>query len=90
VDEAYRVSILRVVADLSPELVVNLDPERGIEADDIMAAALPAGSIAFEPPPNGSDEALARPADCRYTRLVASQEGSKAMVNALDLALHET
>lgn len=85
-DVSYREPIAQAMTDFAPELVVNLDRNRGIEGDDLVAAALPAGAIAFELPPRGQDADLIRAANGAYTCLVARGAGPDTMRAALGLA----
>lgn len=84
-DGAYREPLARGIAEFAPELVVNLDPARGIEADDLAAAALPAGGVAFTLPDRGQDEKLARVLDSAYTRLLPGRGGPGALLGVLGL-----
>jgi len=84
-DEAYRASIAQTMADLSPELVVNLDPERGIASDDLVAMAQPAGAIAFALPDRGQDATLIQALNGGYTRLIPREAGPAALLEALGL-----
>jgi hypothetical protein len=85
-DPAYREAIARTMIDYAPELVVNLDRDRGTHADDLAAAARPAGAIAFELPAPGRDQAPSGTADHAYTCLVAPEAGPDAMLAVLGLA----
>jgi len=71
-DEVYREAIAQHLVGFAPELAVNLDPARGIEADDLLNAALPAGALAYELPRRGQDARLVKAANGAYTRLVPS------------------
>jgi len=82
-DAAYRESIVRAMAEFSPELLVNLDPGRGIEADDLCAAALPAGGVAFALPDRGQDAALVAALNRAYTCLIPREAGVGAMLATL-------
>ncbi|MDR3540948.1 MAG: hypothetical protein P4L69_08330, partial [Desulfosporosinus sp.] len=84
-DEAYRESIVHTVLDFAPELAVNLDPARGIEADDLLAAILPAGAIAYELPDRGQNADLRKAANAGYTSLVPRSAGPGALLDALGL-----
>jgi len=69
-DEVYREATVRDLVDFAPELAVNLDPGRGIEADDLVSAALPAGAVAYDLPQRGQDARLVLAANGAYSRLV--------------------
>lgn len=84
-DEVYRGASLRAVSDFAPELVLNLDPGRGIEADELVDASLSTGALAFASLEPGQADALTRPLDGRYTRLIPPQGGPDAMLEALGL-----
>ena len=84
-DEAYRAPIIEDLLDFAPELIVNLDPERGIEADDLVASALPAAAIAFELPARGQDADLVKALNTHYTCLLPRRTGPEAMAEALGL-----
>lgn len=84
-DEAYRSTSLRALSEFSPELVLNLDPGRGSEADALVDAALPTGALAFASPEPGQAETSTGPLDGRYTRLIPPQGGAEAMLEALGL-----
>lgn len=83
-DVAYREAIVGNLAGFAPELIVNLDPERGIEADDLVNAALPAGAIAFELPPRGQDARMIAAANGAYSRLLPKGQG-RLLFGALGL-----
>jgi glycosyltransferase involved in cell wall biosynthesis len=84
-DVPYREAVAQAISGLAPELVVNLDPYRGIEADDLAASALPAGAIAFDLPSRGQDAALVKAANAAYTCLIPQDAGPEAMLEALGL-----
>jgi ADP-heptose:LPS heptosyltransferase len=84
-DVAYRESIARGMTEFSPELVVNLDPGRGIEADDLCAAAPPVAGAAFALPERGQDAALVSALNRAYTSLIPQEAGPEAMLTALGL-----
>ncbi len=84
-DVPYRDSIVRLLVGFAPELMVNLDPERGVQSDDLVHAALPSGAIAYEHPGTGHDVPMVAKADSAYTRLVPRQAGTDAMLAALGL-----
>jgi abequosyltransferase len=84
-DAVYRESIVKTMLNFSPALAVNLDPARGIEADDLMAATLPAGAIAYELPDRGQDAELRRAVNSSYTCLIPKNAGPGALLNALGL-----
>jgi|GEM_PF-450639 len=84
-EEAHREVIAASLAEFSPELVVNLDLERGIQADDLVNAALPAGAIAYELPQGEQDAKLIKAKNGAYTCLVPRGAGPEAMLEALGL-----
>jgi hypothetical protein len=84
---AYREAIAQDIVDFAPELVVNLDRNRGIESDYLVAAALPAGSIAYEHPARVQDEALIASTNSSYTCLVSREAGLDAGPEAMSEAL---
>jgi len=85
-DLPYREAVAGDLAGFAPELAVNLDPERGVEADDLVNAALPAGAIAFELPPRGQDARMVKAANGAYHRLVPKGDWA-GMAGALGLEL---
>jgi hypothetical protein len=87
-DEVYRESVVQSILDFAPGLLVNLDPERGIEADDLAAAARPAGALAYELPDRGQDAGLIKAMNGGYTCLVPKEAGTEAMLAALGLKVH--
>lgn len=84
-DLSYRESIAQTFTAFAPELAVNVDRARGIESDDLVNAALPAGAIAFELPPNGQSESLVKAANGAYSRLIPRASEPDAMLAALGL-----
>jgi glycosyltransferase involved in cell wall biosynthesis len=74
-DAVYREAMVRRLVDFAPELVVNLDPERSVQADDLVNAALPAGAVAYELPERGQDARLRQAANGAYSRLVPRGAG---------------
>lgn len=84
-DETYRDTIAKGLVEFAPELVVNLDPGRAIEADDLVIAAQPAGAIGFELPDRQQDAALIKAVNGTYTCLVPASTGIPPMVSALGL-----
>ena len=85
-DLPYREAVAGELAGFAPELVVNLDPERGVEADDLVNAALPAGAIAFELPRRGQDARMVKAANGAYHRLMPKDDWA-GMAGALGLEL---
>jgi len=84
-DEAYREPLAQGIAEFAPELVVNLDPERGIQADDLAVAALPAGGLAFSLPDRGQDARQIKALNSAYTRLQPKDAGMAGLSEALGL-----
>jgi len=84
-DSTYRECMARSMTEFSPELVVNLDPERGIEADDLVIEALPAGAIGYELPSRGQDPAMVKAVNSVYSCFVSPGAGSEGMLKALGL-----
>jgi hypothetical protein len=85
VDIGYREIISQCLIDFAPELIVNLDPERGIQGDDLVHSALPAGAIGYEFPDSGLAASRVETANSAYTRLVPQRAGQDAMLEALGL-----
>lgn len=88
-DEAYRAGIAQGLAEHAPELIVNLDPERGLEGDDLVMAAQPAGALAFELPDRQQDADLIKAVTQAYQALLPRNAGVAAMISTLDLAPQE-
>lgn len=84
-DAGYRGSMVGRLLEFAPELAVNLDPQRGVQADDLVTAALPAGAIAYELPPRGQDAGLVHSANHAYTCLVPPGKGTAGLLEALGL-----
>lgn len=84
-DEAYREAVARDLQEFAPELAVNLDSRRGIAADDLLLATLPAGAIGFELAAGCQDPALAKALDSPYTLLLPSVVTPDAMLEPLGL-----
>jgi abequosyltransferase len=84
-DETYRDVIAKGIAEFAPELVVNLDPARGIEGDDLVIVAQPAGAIGFELPDRQQEAALIKAVNGAYSCLVPEAAGVSPMVAALGL-----
>jgi abequosyltransferase len=84
-DEVYREPLAQGIIDFAPELVVNLDPERGLQADDLAAAALPAGGLAFSLPDRGQDAKQIKAVNSAYTRLLPGDAGAAGLLEALGL-----
>jgi len=84
-DENYRASIVKSLLDFAPELAINLDPVRGIEADDLMAAVHPLGALAYELPDRGQDTSLRRAANAGYTCLAPESSEPGVLLEALGL-----
>ncbi len=84
-DESYRESIVKDLLDFAPELAVNLDQGRGIEADDLMAAARPPGAIAYEATDRGQNAEQIKAANGGYTCLIPRDAGPGALLEALGL-----
>ncbi len=80
---AYRKFLTQVMADIAPELVLNLDRQRGIQADDLVAEACPAGAIAFELPLRGQNDNLVKALNNPYTCLIAQDAAAEAFLDAL-------
>ena len=87
-DLSYRESIAQTIIDFIPELLINLDRNRGIEADDLVAATHPAGAIAFELPVLGQSPELIKAANDAYTCLLPRAGGLDSMLAALGLENH--
>ena len=85
-DGLYRDSIVKAMLDFAPALAVNLDPARGLEADDLMATVLPAGAIAYALPDRGQDADLRKAANAGYTCLIPNSAGPEAILETLGLA----
>ena len=81
-DPVYRETVAQALAEFAPELMVNLDPERAIQGDDLVNAALPAGAVAHELPARGQDERTIKAANGAYSLLVPR---GAAMFEALGL-----
>jgi len=84
-DGTYREAIAQGMTEFAPELVVNLDSARGIEGDDLVIAAQPAGAIGFELPDRQQDAALVKAVNGAYTCLVPASTGVSPMVSSLGL-----
>lgn len=84
-DVPYRETIARTISDYAPELVVNLDRNRGIQSDDMAAAASPAGGIAFELPKREQDDKAMRFLNNSYQYLLPKEAGPDALLDALGL-----
>jgi hypothetical protein len=84
-DETYRASIAQSFMDYAPELAINLDRRRGIEADDLLASNYPSGAVAFDLPERGQDPALMKALNGGYTCLIPQIEPSESMFEALGL-----
>lgn len=90
-DLSYRESIAQSIIDFAPELAVNLDRNRGIESDYLVACALPAGAIAFEHPdlslPIDTISAANVPYTCLVSRLVPLEDAIGTMIEALGMSI---
>jgi hypothetical protein len=84
-DVPYRGTIAQTIIDFAPELLVNLDRTRGIQADDLAAASVSAGAVAFELPARVTDAGMIKAANGSYTCLIPVQAGFGAMLAALGL-----
>ena len=84
-DEGYRATLLKSFAEFAPELAINLDRERSIEADEILASAYPVGAIAYDLPENDHDSALIKALNGGYTCLIPQPEKPEAFLEALGL-----
>lgn len=91
VDLSYRESVAQIIIEFGPELAVNLDRNRGIESDYLVACALPAGAIAFEHPdlslPIETLSAANEPYTCLVSRLVPLEEAIGTMIEALGMSI---
>jgi hypothetical protein len=84
-DGAYREEISRMLSAFSPELVVNLDRERGIEADDLISGAPPAGALGFELPIRGQEEGLIKALNEPYRRFLKRDADPETLLAALGM-----
>jgi hypothetical protein len=84
-DEAYRSALGQTLVAFAPELVINLDPGRRLEADDLLASAYPNGAIAYDLPERAQDPALRKALNGGYTCLIPPSGPPEAMLEALGL-----
>ena len=84
-DKIYRESMAKIMLDFAPELVLNLDPARSLEADDLSLAAHSISTIAFSLPDQGPDSGLTSAVNGAYTCLVPNEPGAVSLLTALGL-----
>jgi hypothetical protein len=84
-DESYRLSMVKIMQDFQPELVVNLDPARGLEGDDLVLAAHAVGAIAYLVPDNDQGSEFTRAVNYGYNCLVPRNAGPELLLEALGL-----
>ena len=84
-DPAYRKFTDQSLGDFAPELVVNLDPDRGLEADFLVMTARPAGAIGYQLPERGQSAVLMQKLDGSYNCLIARDAGQVGILEALGL-----
>jgi abequosyltransferase len=84
-DALYKESIVTDLLDFAPGLAVNLDPARGIEADDLMAYVCPPGALAYEVPHPDLDASLVKAVNAGYTCLVPRHADADALLKVLGL-----
>ncbi len=84
-EESYRELLASALKDEPIDLVVNLDPQRSIEADDLCAIMRPVGAIAFQLPERGQSAELVKALNEAYTCLLPVDAGVEGLHKALDL-----
>lgn len=84
-EESYRELLASALKGEPIDLVVNLDPQRAIEADDLCAIMRPVGAIAFQLPERGQSPELVKALNEAYTCLLPTEAGVDGLRQALDL-----
>lgn len=84
-DVPYREGVSGLLSAFSPQLVVNLDRERGIEGDDLISGAPPAGALGFELPARGQDAALIKALDDPYRLFLRRDSDAATLLSVLGL-----
>lgn len=84
-EESYRELLASALKGEPIDLVVNLDPQRAIEADDLCAIMRPVGAIAFQLPERGQSAELVKALNEAYTCLLPAEAGMEGLRQALDL-----
>ena len=84
-DVPYQESMAKIILDFAPELVVNLDPSRGLEADDLVAAAHAVSALAYVLPDQNQVADFINARNYSYTCLAPRTAGSEPLLEALGL-----
>jgi hypothetical protein len=88
-EESYRDLLASALKGEPIDLVVNLDPQRSMEADDLCAIIRPVGGLAFQLPERGQSAELVKALNEAYSCLLPVEAGVEGLRKALDLPLAE-
>ncbi|MBP1625991.1 MAG: glycosyltransferase [Holophagaceae bacterium] len=84
-DESYRESLVAPLKDKPIDLLVNLNPQRGIEGDDLCAILHPPGAVAFHLPEQDQSQDLVQALNEAYTCLLPVADGMEGFRKTLGL-----